>query len=92
MAVAVAVVAVVMLVPVVPQLGFVEQKEKNQPNQQSHEQIVRTGLALKGFGQQMHKGCGQQRACCQTEHVLGVAGQNTKAQQSRQPHTANAGG
>jgi hypothetical protein len=83
-------VTMVVLMPVVPELGFVEQKEEDQPNQQGQEQIVRTGLALKGLGQQVHKGRGQQRPSRQTEHVLGVARQNTKAQQGCKPHAADS--
>jgi predicted metal-binding membrane protein len=40
-----------MFMAVVPQLGFVEQKEKHQPDEQGHKQIMRAGLAFKGFGQ-----------------------------------------
>ena len=82
----------VVFMPVVPQLGFVEQKEKDQPHQQRHEQIMRTGLALECLRQQVHEGGGQQGPRRQAEHVLGVARQHAKAQQRRQPHAANTGG
>ena len=83
---------VMVLVAVVPQLGFVQQKEKNQTRQQSHEQIMGTGLTLKGLGQQMHEGRGQKRARRHAEHVLGVTGQHAKTQQCRDPDASNAGG
>ena len=80
----------VVLMPVVPQLGFVEQKKENQPDQQGHEQLMRPDLAFKRFGQQMHEGRGQQGTGRQTEHVLRVTRQHTKAQRRRQPDAANA--
>ena len=81
-----------MLVAVVPQLGLVEQKEEHQPHQQGGKQLARTGLALKGLGQQVHKGGCQQSTGSQAEHVLGVAGQHPKAQKSGQPDTADTSG
>jgi hypothetical protein len=47
--------AMAMLVPVVPEFGFVEQKEKHQAHQQGQKQLVRPGLALEGFRQQMQE-------------------------------------
>ena len=81
----------VVLMAVVPQLGFVEQKEKNQPRQQDDEQLFSTRLAFKRLWQQVHEGGGQQRACRQTEHVLGVAGQSAKTQGCCHPNAANTG-
>jgi membrane protein implicated in regulation of membrane protease activity len=54
------VVSVVVLMAVVPQLGFVEQKEKNQPHQQRQKQLMGTGFAFESFGQQMQKRRGHQ--------------------------------
>jgi large-conductance mechanosensitive channel len=48
-------VAVAVFMTVVPQLSLVEQKEKHQPNQQSHEQGMGPGFAFEGFRQQMQK-------------------------------------
>ena len=76
---------------VVPQLGLVQQKEKYQPHQQHQEQVPRTGLALKGLGQQVHEGRGHQGPGRQAQHVLGVAPQGAKTQGGGQPHTSNAG-
>ena len=81
-----------VLMSVLPQLGLVEQKEKNQPDQQSGKQVVGAGLAFEGFGQQVHEGGGQQRTGGQAEHALGVARQHAKAEQRRQPHAAAASG
>ena len=81
---------VVVLMGVVVQLGLVEQEEKNQPHQQRGKQLLRASLAFKGFRQQVHEGCGQQRTGGQTQHVRGVAGQQAKTQQRRQPHAAYA--
>jgi ammonia channel protein AmtB len=39
----------VMLVAVVPELRFVQEKEKNQTDEQHHEQVMGTGLALERF-------------------------------------------
>jgi len=80
-----------VFVPVMPQFSFVKKEEKNQANQQSRKQLLHTGLAFEGLGQQVHEGGGQQRASGQTEHVRGVAGQHASAQQRCQPHTSNAG-
>ncbi len=88
----VVVMVVVVLVPVVPQLGLVEKKEKHQPDQQRHEQILGPNLALEGFGQQVHEGGGQQCASGQAEHVPGGARQNAETQRRGQPHAADAGG
>jgi hypothetical protein len=51
--------AVVVLVAVVPELGFVQEKEKDQPDQKHQKQIMGAGLAFKRFGQQMHEGGSQ---------------------------------
>jgi branched-subunit amino acid permease len=48
-------VAVAVFMTVVPQLSLVEQKEKHQPNQQSHEQGMGPGFAFESFRQQMQK-------------------------------------
>jgi len=48
--------AVVVLVAVVPELGFVQEEEKDQPDQKHQKQITGAGLAFKRFGQQMHEG------------------------------------
>jgi hypothetical protein len=79
-----------VLMPVVPQLGLVEQKEKHQTQQQGEEQLVGVHFALKGLWQQVQKGRGQQSACRQTEHVLGVTAQNTETQPGRHPNAAYA--
>ena len=76
---------------VVPQFGLVEQEEKYHADQQRGKQVVRSDLAFKRLRQQVHEGSAQQRTGRQAEHVLGVAGQHAKAQQRRQPDTANAG-
>ena len=83
---------VVVLMAVVPQLGFVEQKEKHQPAQQHGKEVVGTGLALEGFGQQMQKSRGHEGACGQAQHVLGKPGQHGKAQGGSKPDAAYAGG
>ena len=72
--------AMVMLMPVVPQLRLVQQEEEHQPDQQSHEQIFGTRLTLERLRQQMHECSGQQSACRQAQHVLGVTRQHAKAQ------------
>ena len=54
---------VMVLMAVVPQLGFVEQKEKNQPSQQGATQRFSTRLRLKRLWLQVHEGGGQPRAC-----------------------------
>ena len=79
-----------MFMAVVPQLGLVEQEEKHQPAEQRGEQIIGAGLAFKRLGQQVHEGCGQQRASRQAQHVLGVACQHAKAEQRGQPDAADA--
>ena len=90
-AVLVTLMTVVVFMAVVPQLGLVHQEKKHQTTQQGHEQIGRPNLAFKGLRQQVHEGGGQQGPGGQAQHVLGVAGQGAKNQQSRQPHAANAG-
>jgi hypothetical protein len=75
---------VVVFVPVVPQLGLVQQEEEHQPHQQGEEQVVRAGLALERLGQQVQEGGGQQGACGQAQHVLGVARQCAKSSGPRQ--------
>jgi hypothetical protein len=80
-----------MFVSMVPKLGFVEQKEKHQTHQQAQKQLMGTGLALEGLGQQMQKSRGHQSPSGQAQHVLGVAAQNAKAQPSRHPNAANTG-
>lgn len=67
---------------------------KNQTNQQRGKQHLWTGAAFKRLWQQMHKGCGQQRASSQAEQVLGanavpLAAQTGAHQQRSQPHAAN---
>jgi hypothetical protein len=79
-----------VLVPVVPQLGLVEQKEKHQAQEQSQKELVGAHATFKSLGQQMQERRGHQGPGGQTQHVLGVAAQNTKAQPSRHPNTANA--
>jgi hypothetical protein len=71
--------AVAMFVPVVPKLGFVEQKEKHQTQQQRHKQLLGWRRTFKGLGKQVQKSSAQQGSGCQAQHVLGVAGQQTKA-------------
>jgi Ca2+-binding RTX toxin-like protein len=83
-------VAVAVLMPVVPQFSLVQQKEKDQAQQQGHEQGVGSGFTFKGLGQEVQKRCGQQGPCGQTEHVLGVAAEHTKTQPGSQPNAANA--
>ena len=90
MHVAVMAMVVTMFVPVVPQLSLVEQKEKHQANQQSHEQCVSPGFTLKGLRQQVQKSRGQQGPCGQAEHVLGVAAEHAKTQPCGQPDAADA--
>jgi len=80
-----------MLVSVVPQLGLVEQKEKNQTHQQSQKEFVWAHATFKSLWQQMQERRGHQSPGGQTQHVLGVAAQNTKAQPSCHPNAANAG-
>jgi len=80
----------VVFMTVVPQLRFVEQKEKHQAHQKHREQIVGTGLTLKRLGHEVHKSRGQERACGQAQHVLGVTREQRKAQKRRHPHTAHA--
>ena len=41
---------VAMFVPVVPKLGFVEQKEKHQTQQQRHKQLLGWCRTFKGLG------------------------------------------
>jgi hypothetical protein len=84
------VVPMTVFVPVVPQLGLVEQEEKHQAHEQSQKQLVRTHATFKSLWQQMQERRGHQSPSGQTQHVLGVATQNTKAQPSRHPNTANA--
>jgi len=48
--------AMVMLVAVVPEFGLVEQKEKDQADQQGREQLVCADLAFKSLRQQVHEG------------------------------------
>jgi len=83
--------AMVMLVAVVPELGLVEQKEKDQADQQGRKELVRTDLAFKSLRQQVHESRGQERTGRQTEHVLGVTRQHTETQQGRQPNAAHPG-
>jgi flagellar basal body-associated protein FliL len=85
-------IAMMVFMTVMPQLGFVEQEEKEQTKQQRDKQVVGFNASLEGFGQQVQKGCGEQSACSQTEHVLRVAAHNAKAEPRRKPHTANASG
>jgi hypothetical protein len=84
-------VAVMMLVPVVPKLGFVEQEKENQKRQNRGEQHLRLYVRLERLGQQQHEGGGQQGAGGQTEHVLGVARKQPKAQQGSEPDAADTG-
>src|SRR5687767_1992382 len=63
-------VALVMLMAVVPQLGFVQQKEEHDANQQGREQLLGARLALEGLGKQMHEGSGQKRTGCEAQQVL----------------------
>ncbi len=84
------IVSVVVLMAVVPQLGFVEQKEKNQPHQQRQKQLMGTGFAFESFGQQMQKRGGHQGTGGHAQHVLGIATEDAKTQPSRHPDTANA--
>jgi flagellar basal body-associated protein FliL len=51
-------IAVVMLVAVVPELCLIEQKEKQQTEQQGHEQVVGFYTCVKGLRQQVQKSCG----------------------------------
>ena len=83
-------IAMVMFMTMVPQLCFVEQKEKQQAHQQRNKQVVWLDACIKGFRQKMQKGSGQQCTCSQTEHVLRVATQYTKAEPGGKPDTANA--
>jgi hypothetical protein len=62
------IVAMVMLVAVVPEFGLVEQKEKDQADQQGREQLVCADLAFKSLRQQVHEGRGQKCTGRQTEH------------------------
>jgi len=39
-----------MFMAMVPKFCFIQQKEKDQPDEQGHKQIMRPGLAFKGFG------------------------------------------
>ena len=41
---------VAMFMPVVPKLGFVEQKEKHQTQQQRHKQLLGWRRTFKGLG------------------------------------------
>ena len=79
-----------MFMAVVPQLGFVQQKEKHQPQQQRQKQIAGRDCTLKSLWQQLHERCGQQGPCGQTQHVLGVATHHTVAEPCGHPHAANA--
>jgi len=74
----------------VPKFSLVEQKEKQQTHQQSHEQLVRASLTLEGLGQEVQKRGGHQGPGGQAQHVLGVAAQNAKTQPGRYPDAANA--
>ena len=55
------VISPVMLMAVVPQLGLVEQKEKDQPDQQRGKQLLRADLAFKSLWQKMQESRRQQR-------------------------------
>jgi hypothetical protein len=79
-----------VLVPVVPQLGLVEQEEKHQAYEQGQKELMWAHATFKSLRQQMQERRGHQSPGGQTQHVLGVAAQNTKAQPSRHPNTANA--
>jgi flagellar basal body-associated protein FliL len=46
-------ITMVMFVSMMPKLGLVEQKEKQQAEQQGHKQVVRLYTRLEGFRQQM---------------------------------------
>jgi hypothetical protein len=81
----------VMLMAVVPEFSLVEQEEKNQAAQHRGQQPGGRHIAFKRFGQKQGKGGGQQGARRQAEHVLGVAGQQAKAQQSGKPNAADTG-
>jgi hypothetical protein len=85
-----AVVPVMVLMPVVPKLGFVEQKEKHQAQQERQKQLMRSSFAFESLGQQMQKRRGHQGPGSQTQHVLGVAAQNAKTEPSRHPDAADA--
>ena len=85
-------VGVPMLMAVVPQFGLVEQKEKHQTHQQGDEQLVGRSPRLKGFGQQMHEGRGQQSASRQTEQMLGIRREQSAGAQGGHQHTAHACG
>jgi hypothetical protein len=82
-------IAVVMLVAVVPEFCLIEQKEKQQTEQQGHEQVVGFYTCFEGFGQEVQKSGGQQCTCSQAQHVLGIATHNAKAKPGRQPNTSN---
>jgi hypothetical protein len=84
-------VPVVVLVPMVVQLGLIEQKEKYQCAQERSAQGVCAHLALKGLGQQVHKGRSQQGPRSQTKQLLRKTRQHTKGQGRSQPHAAHAG-
>ena len=79
----------VMLMAVVPQLGFVEQKEKHQADQQGGEQGLRRNVRFKSLGQQMHESRGQQSTCSQTEQMLREPTQERPGQQRCQQDTAH---
>ena len=64
-------IAMRMLMAMVPELGLGQQKEKHQPDQQHHEQIMGTAVALERFGQQMHEGRGEQGSRSQAQQTLG---------------------
>ena len=51
-------IAVVMLVAVVPEFCLIEQKEKQQTEQQGHEQVVGFYTCFEGFRQEVQKSCG----------------------------------
>jgi hypothetical protein len=84
------VVTMVVFMPVVPELGFVEQKEKHQAQKQGHEQGMWADIALESLGHQVQKRRGQQSACGQAEHVLGVTAEHPETEPSGQPNAANA--
>ena len=85
-------VGVPMLMAVVPQFGLVEQKEKHQTHQQGNKQLVGRCPRLKGFGQQVHEGRGQQCAGRQTEQMLGIRREQSASAQGGHQHTAHACG
>jgi len=85
-----------MLMAVVPQLGLGQQEEEHHADQQRHEQILGAGLAVEGFGQQVHEGRGQQGPGGQAEQALLRAAAGALAETGLQkkvshPDAADAG-